>query len=118
VFTREEVLALWDDLNTDNDAYLYAHGEVTLTRHRTALGSHAVTAEGYRDDKSFGYFLRARNNVFTPEMLAAFNRICLKHGCTYRVEMEGDQYRPAGILFYKPVPPYRIKSMSSEPSNE
>jgi hypothetical protein len=90
MFSRDEALALWDDLVADKDAFLLAFGEVVFTRmpKMIPLGS---------KPKEFGYFVRARNYCFTKEMFMAYNRICEKHNCSYRVETDAPE-----ILFYRP----------------
>jgi hypothetical protein len=98
MFTREEALALWDALLAENDAFLYAFGELVLTRANKAV--HAGFVAG--TDKpggfdNYGYFVRAKNHCYTKEMLAAFERVCNRHGCTYRIETD----ERAGITFYK-----------------
>jgi hypothetical protein len=100
VFTRDEALAVWDDLVADKDAFLVAFGEVVFVRHRKIL-PRAGDVLGHEGENSFGYFVRARNHCYTKEMFEAYNRICQKHGCTYRIETEGDA---AGIVFFKESP--------------
>ena len=101
MFTKDEAVALWDDLAADKDAFLFAFGEVVFTRIRKAVPN-AGFVLGDNGPESFGYFVRARNHCYTEEMFVAYNRLCQKHGCTYRIETEGPA---AGIVFYKQRPP-------------
>lgn len=94
MFTREEALALWDDLTADSDAFLCAFGEVVLLRQRERVGGHFHLGE----DGKFGYFIRAKNHCFTQEMFAGYNRVCEKHNCTYRIET---RKKSMVLLFYK-----------------
>lgn len=96
MFTREEALALWDDLVADRDAFLMAFGEIVLARTRKVL-PHAGFVLGDGPD-SFGYFVRGANHCYTKEMFDGFNRVCEKHHCTYRIETKGDV---SGITFFK-----------------
>lgn len=100
MFTREEALALWDDLSADKDAFLFSFGELVLTRAKTAVPTAGFVAGtdkpgGY---DNFGYFIRARNHCYTKEMFAAYDKVCAKHNCTYRIETEGNAF---GITFFK-----------------
>ena len=96
MFTRDEALAVWDDLVADKDAFLMAFGEVVFTRTRKVLVYCASV-----DPDAFGYFVRARNHCYTKEMFDGYNRVCEKHGCKYRIEANGEH---AGIVFYKERP--------------
>jgi hypothetical protein len=93
MFTRDEALALWDDLTEDIDAFLTSFGEIVLIKHRNVL-PHVGFILGDTNKDSFGYFIRAKNYCFTKEMLNGYNRACEKHKCTYRIEGET-------ITFYK-----------------
>lgn len=90
MFTRDEALAVWDDLIADKDAFLLAFGEVVLTR---------MKKHGYGiDPESFGYFVKAKNYCYTKEMFDGYNRVCEKHNCKYRIETDSGI---CGIVFYK-----------------
>jgi hypothetical protein len=92
MFTRDEALAVWDDLIADKDAFLMSFGEVVLTRGRNY-------PYAYGDDpESFGYFVKAKNHCYTKEMFDGYNRVCEKHKCQYRIETDQDKL---GIIFYK-----------------
>lgn len=95
MFTKEEALALWDDLTADKDAFLVNFGEMVLTKGRKY--PYPTTT----DKDSFGYFIRARNHRYTKEMLEAYNRICIKHNCTYRIDTTEND---VGIFFFKDIP--------------
>lgn len=49
--------------------------------------------------EDFGYYVRARNWCFTPEMFDGYKRICEKHGCVYRIEPIND--KEVEIIFFK-----------------
>jgi hypothetical protein len=88
MFTRDEALAVWDDLNNEKDSFLYAFGELVLSKNITK----------YPSDNTFGYFIRARNFYYNREMFEAFNKVCEKHNCTYRFETDT---KDPSIIFYK-----------------
>jgi hypothetical protein len=95
MFTRDEALALWDDLQTDKDSFLHAFGELVLTRTPNFLPR---PTHDINDPKNFGYFVHAKNGCFTVEMLNGYARVCAKHNCKYRIEIHGQNI---GIIFYK-----------------
>lgn len=94
MFTREEALALWDDLTADKDAFLCSFGELVLLRQRQVVAGHFCLGE----DGKFGYFIRAKNYCFTREMFAGYDRVCQKHDCTYRIE---SRKKGMILIFYK-----------------
>jgi hypothetical protein len=98
LFTREEALALWDDLIADKDAFLYAFGELVMCRTRRCLPVYIIPKTEPEESDPFGYFIRAKNHLYIQEMFHGFDRVCKKHNATYRVETEKPHCE---ILFYK-----------------
>lgn len=90
MFTREEALLVWDDLIAEKDAFLSGFGEVVFSRQKN------ISTYLSGDPSDFGYFVRAYNHCFTKEMFAAYDKVCQKHNCTYRIENA-----PMVIIFYK-----------------
>jgi hypothetical protein len=100
MFTRDEALALWDDLVLEEEAFLYTFGELVMSRTRKVGGLPISMIPGAQPHNSdlFGYFIRARNHTYTKEMFEAYNRVCERHQATYRIQVDGPL---AGIIFFK-----------------
>ncbi len=96
MFTRDEALALWDDLLAEKDAFLCRHGEMVLCRQRTGRPN--------EDSNEFGYFVRSVYHIYTPEMVEAYLKVSKAHNCSFRIETENNR---TTLLFYKEPPKWK-----------
>lgn len=89
MLTRDEALSLWDDLVSEKDCFMFARGEVVVTKYDG----------GYNRSGSlhqYGFFIRARNSFYTKDMMEAYNRVCERHNCTYIINTDKPE-----IIFFK-----------------